>query len=342
MENQNSEQRVVEDEGWTEVRDVMVQEVWDEENGQLKQALEVEERQRYLACKKCDKILLNDNELRAHLKEHNRLQQKIIKCDYCDFTTTDANIYIRHVPDVHSQKHTCNTCAAEFNSKKEMVDHAGVEHELVYTQQTNRPLFPCGFCPQGFETQHAFNIHIQEKHTKSSAQTESGPNYECYDCGSMCNSKPLLMEHKRQSDYKKTLCSFWHGNGNGCRFPAPQCINIHNENIVPTVTNDNRKRIECRNGSLCFYNRTNSCHYKHSSVPVQSVPTLASTVQTPLPTQAESAGPQAWTTDKGLESLRDVMVKMNINVENLSERLKTMEQHAMKDFQQQENGQGIN
>ena len=36
------------------------------------------------------------------------------------------------------------------------------------------------------------------------------------------------------------------------------------------------------------------------------------------------------------------MVKMNINVENLSERLKTMEQHAMKDFQQQENGQGIN
>ena len=62
--------------------------MWDEENGQLVHALEVEERQRYLACKKCDKILQNNNALRAHLKEHNRLQQKIIKCDYCEFTTS--------------------------------------------------------------------------------------------------------------------------------------------------------------------------------------------------------------------------------------------------------------
>ena len=124
-----------------------------------------------------------------------------------------------HVPDVHSNKHTCNTCGHEFNSKKEMIDHAGVEHQLIYTQNTNS-LFPCGFCPRGFETQEAFRNHIQEKHTKSQTVNEQG--FECVDCGNMSNSILLLMEHKRQMHYKKKLCSFWHGNGNGCRFPAPQ------------------------------------------------------------------------------------------------------------------------
>ena len=52
VEQPKSQEKIVDEEGWTEIRDTRVEEVWDEENGQLVQALEVEERQRYLACKK--------------------------------------------------------------------------------------------------------------------------------------------------------------------------------------------------------------------------------------------------------------------------------------------------
>ena len=81
-------------------------------------------------------------------------------CDYCDFSTNDINIYLTHVPEVHKNRNTSKTCQAEFNSLKEMVDHASVAHELVYKQArqlpvnlADRPLFPCGFCTAGFQTQ---------------------------------------------------------------------------------------------------------------------------------------------------------------------------------------------
>ena len=118
--------------------------------------LEVEERQKYLFCKRCDKMFQSENALRSHLKEHNRLDNKVLKCDYCDFTTTEVNLYMLHVPEVHSNKFTCKTCNFEFISQKVLVDHATNAHPLVYPQPTQQSsLLKKDHCsPVAFAMQH--------------------------------------------------------------------------------------------------------------------------------------------------------------------------------------------
>ena len=312
------------------------------------QRLEIEERQRYLTCKKCDKIFQSDNALHAHLKAHNRLEQQIIACDFCDFTTNDVNIYMAHAPEVHKSKNICNTCKADFNSLKEMVDHASVAHELVYYQATqqsanvrDRPLFPCGFCTAAFETQLEFYKHTQEQHT---LERNTEANFECYDCGHKSSNKIQLMEHKRKDHYKKKLCSYYHSYGIGCRFSARQCVNIHEENITPTLESDNRKRVPCHNGNRCEFNKTNSCLYKHDrnahQTISQSVPTPAQNVISPPATPVQSPPTRNITsnwTDQDMAMMKDVLLKFNQNMGNIMIRIESLEN---KDFPRQETVQG--
>ena len=296
---------------------------------------------------KCDKILDCENSLHKHLKEHNRLEQQMIMCDYCDFSTNDINIYMAHVPEVHKSKNTCKTCNAEFNSLKEMVDHAGNAHELVYRQatqatgnQSERQIFPCGFCPAGFETQLEFNKHIKEQHTRQTVQKISEATLECYDCGHKYNNKIELMEHKGKEHYKKKLCSFYHSYGYGCRFPAKKCVNIHEENITPTLESDTRSRIPCKNGNRCEFHKTNSCHYKHnqnSPSSNTSGPPSAPIVDTSSPTPIQSSSTYAnatktWT-DQDMVIMKDVMLKLNHNMGNIMNRIESLEK---KDFPRQE------
>ena len=66
------------------------------------------------ACKKCDKVLESDQHFRQHIKEHNRLQNEVIKCHHCIFTTNDETLHINHMVDIHGTKHTCLSCQAVF------------------------------------------------------------------------------------------------------------------------------------------------------------------------------------------------------------------------------------
>ena len=338
--NRADEERKIQEEeekrenDWGEVREVRVEEVWNEEGGQLVQRLEIEERQKYFSCKKCDKILESENSLKTHLKEHNRLEQQIIMCDYCDFSTNDINIYMTHVPEVHKSRNTCKTCQAEFNSLREMVDHASVAHELVYKQArqlpvnfVDRPLFPCGFCTAAFETQLEFNKHTQEQHTRNKETI-----LECYDCGQKSNNKLQLMEHKRSEHYKKKLCSFFHSYGYGCRFPATKCVNIHEDNIKPTLESDTRGRIPCKNGNRCDFNKTNSCHYKHDQNNHRA-PTAAQSVNnvSSPPSQSPSTREEVTRTwsYQDMALMKDILLKLNHNMGNVMNRIESLEK---KDF----------
>ena len=316
-----------EDVEYTELTDTRVEEVWNDEGGNLVKRLEVEERQRYLFCKRCDKMFQSENALQSHLKEHNRLDKKVLKCDYCDFTTTEVNLYMMHVPEVHSTKFTCKTCNFEFISQKVLVEHATNAHPLVYSQQTHqsstaqeRPLFPCGFCNATFETKRDFDIHTQERHTRPRVQEQNQSSVECYDCGDKLCNKNELINHKREAHHKKKLCSFFHGNGRPCRFPAQQCVDIHEENITPTLSNDYRKRIECRNGSNCNFQRSQSCHYKHAQIVERTAPEVPRSA----PTSNNIITPRAWT-DQDMVLMKDMVMQINQNLENVSSRLFSLE-----------------
>lgn len=55
-------------------------------------------------------------------------------CHHCDFVTNDEVLHTNHMVDVHSTRHTCQTCSAVFPTKGEMIKHAGDDHGLVYNK----------------------------------------------------------------------------------------------------------------------------------------------------------------------------------------------------------------
>ena len=204
------------------------EEVWevnDDESGNLvpQTRTEVDKYQwkSNLACKKCDKILQSDQHFRQHLKEHKRLNEQLIKCHHCDFITNDEDTHVNHMVDVHSTKHTCNSCAAVFPTKNNMIEHAGIEHGYIYNKSE-----------------------------------QSKKEINCHDCQERFTTSFHLMEHKKEKHYKKKLCSYYHGTGWGCRFEN-RCMNIHGENIIPELSGDNRGKIPCRHGDSCVYYQNN-------------------------------------------------------------------------------------
>ena len=214
------------------------EEVWedkDDESGDLviqrRKELSKYQWKPELACKKCDKVLESDTQMRQHIKEHKSSNNELIKCHHCDFLTDNGNAHINHMVDIHSTKHTCNSCGEVFPTKNE------------------------------------WNIHVENIHGfKYNLNNIPNTEMECHDCDRKFTNKFELMQHKREAHYKKRLCSYWHGTGWGCRFPADQCLNIHNENITPELSSDNRSKIPCRDGESCTFNKKNSCNYKHTSL----------------------------------------------------------------------------
>ena len=183
-----------------------------------------------LGCKKCDKTVKSEKELREHMKKHMQLQSVILKCDDCDHTTQDENNLIDHVICHHNTKYTCKTCNSAFSTKPKLLEHIVGVHGFIF---------------------------------ENSTQPESG--LKCHDCDDRFITKPDLMKHKTEKHYKTRLCPFYHGTGRGCRFPANICFNIHEESITPTDTGviDFRKIIICRNGESCVFNQRQDCFYKH-------------------------------------------------------------------------------
>ena len=131
--------------------------------------------------------------------------------------------------DMHSRKHTCNSCDAVFTTKNYLIEHAGNEHRFNYNKSE-----------------------------------QSKKEINCHDCQESFTTSFHLMEHKKEKHYKKKLCSYYHGTGWGCRFEK-RCMNIHGENIIPKLSGDNRGRIPCRHGDSFVYYQNNSCHYKQTS-----------------------------------------------------------------------------
>ena len=210
-----------EDTGWTEVYEEGT------EDGDL--LPHKEKNSVDLGCRKCDKILKSDHELREHMRRHIQLEKEILKCNECGHTTKDENELINHVIENHSPKHTCETCQSKFSTKTLVMEHIFQYHGFTFTAN-NKP-----------------ELAMQ-----------------CHDCSERFSIKPELMQHKREEHHKTRLCPFFHGTGWGCRLQSNFCFNIHEENITPTAEMvDFRKRIDCKHGANCDFNQRGICFYKH-------------------------------------------------------------------------------
>ena len=148
-------------------------------------------------CKKCDETLDNNHLLRIHMRKHVRKESEILKCISCEYESKNENEYLNHIVDNHSTVHICQTCDNRFTAKNELLAHMGTVHGL----NPNKASEP---------------FHEDVRNT-----------IKCFSCGTMLDSKESLMKHKREQHWKEKKCAFFHGVGNGCRFPGNICFNIH-------------------------------------------------------------------------------------------------------------------
>ena len=105
-----------------------------------------------------------------------REEQKMIKCNNCDFETGNENSYMDHIIENHSTIHICHTCSNRFPSKNEMVEHMKREHGFQRTTQTVK------------RTSTRNNVSHQQQNYHH--------HMKCFDCGVIVRNKDDLMKHK--------------------------------------------------------------------------------------------------------------------------------------------------
>ncbi|KAM6143957.1 zinc finger X-chromosomal protein isoform 6-T6 [Erethizon dorsatum] len=82
-------------------------------------------------CKRCRKGFRQQNELKKHMKTHSG--RKVYQCEYCEYSTTDASGFKRHVISIHTKDypHRCEHCKKGFRRPSEKNQHIMRHHKEV-------------------------------------------------------------------------------------------------------------------------------------------------------------------------------------------------------------------
>ncbi|CAI9574851.1 unnamed protein product [Staurois parvus] len=80
-------------------------------------------------CKRCRKGFRQQAELKKHMKTHSG--KKVYQCEYCEYNTTDASGFKRHVISIHTKDypHRCDYCKKGFRRPSEKNQHTMKHHK---------------------------------------------------------------------------------------------------------------------------------------------------------------------------------------------------------------------
>lgn len=80
-------------------------------------------------CKRCRKGFRQQQELKKHMKSHSG--KKVYQCEYCEYNTTDASGFKRHVISIHTKDypHRCDYCKKGFRRPSEKNQHTLKHHK---------------------------------------------------------------------------------------------------------------------------------------------------------------------------------------------------------------------
>ncbi|XP_030066785.1 zinc finger protein 711 [Microcaecilia unicolor] len=80
-------------------------------------------------CKRCKRGFRLQNELKKHMKTHSG--RKVYQCQYCEYNTTDASGFKRHVISIHTKDypHRCEYCKKGFRRPSEKNQHIMRHHK---------------------------------------------------------------------------------------------------------------------------------------------------------------------------------------------------------------------
>uniref|UniRef100_UPI00358ED782 zinc finger X-chromosomal protein-like isoform X2 n=1 Tax=Myxine glutinosa TaxID=7769 RepID=UPI00358ED782 len=82
-------------------------------------------------CKRCKKSFRQQRDLKRHMRVHQ--VKKIYQCEYCDYSTTDASGFKRHIISIHTKDypHRCEYCNKGFRRPSEKNAHITKQHQIL-------------------------------------------------------------------------------------------------------------------------------------------------------------------------------------------------------------------
>ncbi|CAI5772353.1 finger X-chromosomal [Podarcis lilfordi] len=82
-------------------------------------------------CKRCKKGFKLQMELKKHMKTHSG--RKVYQCEFCEYSTTDASGFKRHVISIHTKDypHRCEFCKKGFRRPSEKNQHIMRHHKDI-------------------------------------------------------------------------------------------------------------------------------------------------------------------------------------------------------------------
>ncbi|XP_066248065.1 oocyte zinc finger protein XlCOF6-like [Euwallacea similis] len=174
-------------------------------------------KDRLFKCSMCDKTLLTEHTLKAHILLHG---PKNFSCEICGKTYISNNRLQDHMKLTHQGiKFTCHLCNKEYKQK------SGLEvHIKSHSGQNNYPCDECGkqFASKGSLYQHkrvhtgdtkyqckeCLHICINRRHLENHLRTHTGEKpFSCMFCGKLFAQKANMQAHiKIHTGEKNHVC----------------------------------------------------------------------------------------------------------------------------------------
>ena len=131
--------------------------------------------------------------------EHLRKDEEthLYHCVLCNYSAKNQSGAKRHVERMHlkEKRFVCNTCSAEFLTKKELAYHLGTEHNdlsLCENEEKLLSLKPealqCEYCEYSSTVRQYLERHVKVVHLKER-------NFVCSECGFAFSEKKSLQSH---------------------------------------------------------------------------------------------------------------------------------------------------
>ena len=187
------------------------------------------------------------------------IEQQVLKCDKCDFTSTrkvtlKAHKEVKHMGLVRS----CDLCGTRCKSIEDLMQHREVVHKLK--------VYKCSFCD--FTT---WSKKEGEEHMKTHNEVIVKETFDCNKCMFAAINADELNNHIIRSHpgvlQSKRPCRFWKEGkctkGEDCRFShrGPQSPGPTSAPLAPSAPSGPSR---CRNGAGCRFLARGMCNFSHS------------------------------------------------------------------------------
>ena len=135
-----------------------------------------------VSCNQCDYKIDDKFKLKDHLKNVHEIDDRMFKCELCDFATFKKQNLDSHVDCVHKKlkNFPCDICGKKFGEKSKMRAHVKRVHQKV-------ECYKCTICDSGFGTHPHLVSHM--------VSHENAKKRSCKLCNEQFLKKSSLKDH---------------------------------------------------------------------------------------------------------------------------------------------------